>query len=90
MPKYLIPLLVGLTIVLPAHAAKGYHLWYDENGQAVYSQFAPDDGTPVQTVKPPRTFSKTSRCPRKKPPRPATRRHSKSSAARRRAGIYRS
>jgi hypothetical protein len=53
MPKYLIPLLVGLTIVLPAHAAKGYHLWYDENGQAVYSQFAPDDGTPVQTVKPP-------------------------------------
>lgn len=53
MPKYLIPLLVGLTIALPAHAAKGYHLWYDENGQAVYSQFAPDDGTPVQTVKPP-------------------------------------
>lgn len=53
MPKHLIPLLVGLTIVLPAHAAKGYHLWYDENGQAVYSQFAPDDGTPVQTVKPP-------------------------------------
>lgn len=53
MPKLLPRLLFGLAIVLPAYAAKGYHLWYDENGQAVYSQFAPEDGTPVQTVKPP-------------------------------------
>jgi len=53
MPKLLPRLLFGLAIALPAYAAKGYHLWYDENGQAVYSQFAPEDGTPVQRVKPP-------------------------------------
>ena len=53
MPKYLIPLLVGLAIALPTHAAKGYHLWYDENGQAVYSQLPPEDGGPSQIVKPP-------------------------------------
>ena len=46
-------LLCGFTAALPAAAAKGYHLWYDESGQAVYSQFPPDDGRPSETVKPP-------------------------------------
>ena len=46
-------LMFGLAAALPAAAAKGYHLWYDENGQAVYSQFPPDDGRPTETVKPP-------------------------------------
>lgn len=36
-----------------ALAAKGYHLWYDENGQAVYSQIPPDDGRETRLVKPP-------------------------------------
>jgi len=44
---------LGLAIALPSHAAKEYHLWYDENGQAVYSQFAPEDGTPTERVKQP-------------------------------------
>ena len=43
----------SLVLAFPASAAKGYHLWYDENGQAVYSQFAPEDGRPTETVKPP-------------------------------------
>ena len=45
--------LLGLTATFPASAEKGYHLYYDENGQAVYSQFAPADGKPSETVKPP-------------------------------------
>ena len=51
--RHIFPLLLGLAIALPATAEKGYHLWYDENGQAVYSQFAPADGTPGEIVKPP-------------------------------------
>jgi hypothetical protein len=48
------PLLLPLTLGLagPA-AAQKFHLWYDENGQAVYSQFAPGDNRESQTVKPP-------------------------------------
>ena len=46
-------LFLGLAAASSVHAAKGYHLWYDENGQAVYSQFAPEDGTPSKQVKPP-------------------------------------
>ena len=48
------PLALPLTLGLagPA-AAQKFHLWYDENGQAVYSQFAPSDGRDSQTVKPP-------------------------------------
>lgn len=48
-------LILGLTGALPAAAdkAKGYHLWYDENGQAVYSQFSPENGQPSERVKPP-------------------------------------
>lgn len=51
--RYFFPLLLGLAIALPAYAAKDYHLWYDESGQAVYSQFAPEDGTPTERVKQP-------------------------------------
>ena len=53
LSRYLFPLLLGLVFSLPAYSAKNYHLWYDENGQAVYSQFAPEDGTPTQRVKGP-------------------------------------
>ena len=53
LSRLLFPLLLGLAIALPAYAAKDYHLWYDENGQAVYSQFAPEDGTPTERVKGP-------------------------------------
>ena len=47
----LLPLLIFCS--LPALAAKGYHLWYDEDGQAVYSQFAPGQGRESEVVKPP-------------------------------------
>lgn len=53
MPTRRLLILLGLAIAMPIHAAKGYHLWYDENGQAVYSQFPPEDGRPTETVKPP-------------------------------------
>jgi len=45
----------ALTFVLTGatFAAEGYHLWYDEDGQAVYSQFAPGQGRESTTVKPP-------------------------------------
>ncbi len=46
----LLPLALGLSG--PA-AAQKFHLWYDENGQAVYSQFAPGGGRESETVKPP-------------------------------------
>jgi len=46
-------LLCAVVATLPAEAAKGYHLWYDESGQAVYSQFPPADGRQTETVKPP-------------------------------------
>lgn len=53
MPRFILLCLLGLVIAIPANAAKGYHLWYDENGQAVYSQLPPEDGGPTQIVKPP-------------------------------------
>ncbi len=46
-------LLLGLIIALPSHAEKGAHLWYDEDGNAVYSQFAPQGSKPSEIVKPP-------------------------------------
>ena len=53
MTRHLFPLLFGIAIACPANAVKGYHLWYDENGQAVYSQFAPEDGAQGEIIKPP-------------------------------------
>jgi hypothetical protein len=34
-------------------AAGEVHVWYDENGQAVYSQFPPGEGRASRTIKPP-------------------------------------
>ena len=53
MTRLLTLLLVGLVTAMPLYAAKGVHLWYDENGQAVYSQFPPETGAPSKIVKPP-------------------------------------
>ena len=53
MLKQVVRMLLGLALALPAYAEKGYHLWYDENGEAVYSQFAPGAGRQSETVKPP-------------------------------------
>ena len=53
-PRFLVPLtLFSITFAAATQAAQGYHLWYDENGQAVYSQFAPGEGRESATVKPP-------------------------------------
>jgi hypothetical protein len=51
--KHVLRLLLALAFALPAYAQKDYHLWYDENGQAVYSQFAPGEGRQSEAVKPP-------------------------------------
>lgn len=48
----LLPLLAVL-VAAPVIAAKGYHLWYDENGEAVYSQFLPPAGQASEVIKPP-------------------------------------
>lgn len=54
MPTPRLLYLLGLAACLPAFAAThGFHLWYDESGQAVYSQFGPGDGRQSETVKPP-------------------------------------
>ena len=53
MPSRLISFTLGLMIITPLGAAPGMHLWYDENGQAVYSQFPPDDGRQSTRIKPP-------------------------------------
>ncbi len=53
MLQILLSLVIGLALALPAIAEKGVHVWYDENGQPVYSQFAPPEGTPARRVKPP-------------------------------------
>ncbi len=53
MPAHRTLILLTMLIALPLQAAEGYHLWYDENGQAVYSQFAPPGGRESRTIKPP-------------------------------------
>jgi hypothetical protein len=53
MLKHVLRLLIVFAFVLPAYAQQGYHLWYDENGQAVYSQFAPGSGRQSEAIKPP-------------------------------------
>ena len=42
-----------LLMTLPTFAAEGFHKWYDENGEAVYSQFAPSGSQQSELVKPP-------------------------------------
>lgn len=42
-----------LFVTLPALAAGGFHKWYDEDGQVVYSQFAPPEGRNGEVVKAP-------------------------------------
>ena len=46
-------ILLAPLMAAPAFAAGGVHLWYDENGQAVYSQFEPEKGTESRMVRPP-------------------------------------
>ena len=53
MPSRLILFTLGLMIITPLAASPGMHLWYDENGQAVYSQFPPGDGRQSTKIKPP-------------------------------------
>jgi hypothetical protein len=53
MTQYRLLLSLTLAAALPAHAANGVHVYYDEDGQPVYSQFAPTDGRETRTVKPP-------------------------------------
>lgn len=53
MPSRLISFTFCLLIVTPLSAAPGMHLWYDENGQAVYSQFPPGEGRQSTRIKPP-------------------------------------
>jgi hypothetical protein len=48
------PLFLSMTLGLAGPtAAQKFHLWYDEDGQAVYSQFAPGGGRESETVKAP-------------------------------------
>ena len=53
MSLRILSILVCCALPSMALAAKGYHLWYDENGQAVYSQFAPGEGRESELVAPP-------------------------------------
>lgn len=53
MPKSGFLLIICAAVAMPAISAKGVHLWYDENGQPVFSQFAPKAGTDSTKVKPP-------------------------------------
>ena len=53
MPNRLLLTILSLAVTASVAAAPGMHLWYDENGQAVYSQFPPGEGRPSTQVKPP-------------------------------------
>ena len=53
MPRRHLMLPILLLIVSPVLASGGFHKWYDENGQAVYSQFAPPEGSQGEIVKAP-------------------------------------
>ena len=44
---------IFLLTTLPAFAAGGVHKWIDENGEVVYSQFAPPQSRQSELVKPP-------------------------------------
>lgn len=52
LPRRLL-LLFMIAATVQVFAAERYHLWYDENGQAVYSQFAPGGGRESKRVGPP-------------------------------------
>jgi hypothetical protein len=45
--------LLALVAAAAAIASDGVHKWYDEDGQAVYSQFAPPQGQQSEIVEPP-------------------------------------
>ncbi len=53
MPNRRSSLILGLMLATPMVATAGVHLWYDENGQAVYSQLPPEQGQPSVEVEPP-------------------------------------
>jgi hypothetical protein len=54
MQRRHLTLFLAVGISAPAMADDaGYHLWYDDLGQAVYSQFAPPDGRESRIVAPP-------------------------------------
>ena len=46
-------LIITIIATTSTHAGKEFHRWYDENGQAVYSQFEPVNGVDSQRVKAP-------------------------------------
>lgn len=68
MPKVRLVLLalVAWSAASALHAAKGYHLWYDESGQAVYSQFGPGEGRDSVTVEPPPSRSESAEAARQR------------------------
>ena len=45
--------LLVIALAIPAVAAQGAYLWYDEDGNAVYSQSPPPGGQQSRLVKPP-------------------------------------
>jgi hypothetical protein len=53
MPRRHLMLPILLMLAAPLLAADGFHKWYDKDGQAVYSQFAPPEGSDSEIVKPP-------------------------------------
>jgi hypothetical protein len=53
MPRCRLIVPILLLIAPPLMAAGGVHKWYDEDGQAVYSQFSPPAGSESEIVKPP-------------------------------------
>jgi hypothetical protein len=53
MPRRHLMLPILLMLAAPLLAADGFHKWYDKDGQVVYSQFAPPEGSDSEIVKPP-------------------------------------